>query len=129
MMLVLLQPVPATLASISVLAEHIPLLWLAQSFLASLNLTLLYLLLAVSAFLAVIALLWPKWRVGSQSGLFSSSSAAGLPEIKCLEQILSLQIIFRVRLLSKVKKIKTKRRCVVLSKRLLEKKISVYSMR
>ncbi len=56
-MLVLLQPVPATLASISVLAEHISLLWLTQSFLASLNLTLSNLPLAASAFLAVIALL------------------------------------------------------------------------
>ena len=40
-------------------------------------------------------LAWPRCKVGSQSGFVSLYRAAGLPDIKCLEQILLFTKTFR----------------------------------
>ena len=58
--------------------------------------TLSHLSLAALALHSLTWLLRSRFRLGSQSGLFSSIRQAGFPERKCLEHILSLEIVFSV---------------------------------
>ena len=63
----------------------------------ALSFTLSHLSSAALALFSEICLLCPKFRVGNQSVLFSSSRLAGLPDRKCLEQILSFASTLSVR--------------------------------
>ena len=85
-----------TLASLVSLNTSV-LLALHSVFSDSLAFTLSHLSSAALALASLVCLLCPRFRVGSQSGLFSSSREAGFPERKCLEHILSLAIILSVR--------------------------------
>ena len=58
--------------------------------------TLSHLSSAALALHSLTWLLWWRFRLGSQLGLFSSIRQAGFPEIKCLEHILFLEILFSV---------------------------------
>ena len=58
--------------------------------------TLSHLSSAALALHSLTWLLWWRFRLGRQLGLFSSIRQAGFPEIKCLEHILFLEILFSV---------------------------------